>query len=522
MPPVTLDRTDSGEAGLPRQFGMFLVLGLSLFVAFASVVLNELVVAAGVGLFVVGACLLRPDLFVLGLLAYVPFEEFLLKWVPRSVYGLFRFGPELLILILFSVKLSQRVLGSGRWKSSRLDLPVFCFLSVVFLSSLVNDVPAVVAVLGMKNLLRYLVLAYLVMHMGISKLFVRRVVHLILAVAAIQTIICVIQWIIGPAAFRFLNPPDVVVGGTTIRRMANLVTSGGKVTGTMARYNNLGAFMAFFALIAEGLWYRTRNPAYKRILPLLFVALLLSFSRMSWLGVYGGICLILLLEGKQKLVFYLIVPALATLFLLNLTSPVDWRKGEGSDSLRARYLGMISSGYVQKSLEHDRLYALFVTAPTILEKYPLFGIGPGTIGSEVTGGGTTMKGMYPQFSHARWLGLPEAQLQYTGDCGWVAILAQVGLLGFLAFAWIIVRMIAAAWTCFRWSDDAFIRGLGLGTIAALSAVVFQNMFSFNFTYRSMSIYFWVFGAFACELARSTAGAQRNSEMAHVSHEVTDF
>lgn len=474
-----------------------------------AVAYNPLIAVGGVAAAVVFmAFALRVEYFVGFIALYTPLEEFALKWLPQEMYAPARYASEALLIVLFLVAILKNLLNRKNiWKRTPLDLPLLALVFVITASALVNDVPPFIAALGVKNLLRYALLYYIVINSDLSDGFWKKLVFALLVLCFAEGVLGIVQYIVGEPAYKFLRAKDVEVGGMAVRELAS--TDVGKVFGTMGRYNLLGNFLNFFMVMAMGLYYTRRENGFLGY-ALFFMAtlagLVLTFSRMSWFGLYLGFMLILLIQKRKIVIIYLLLPIFITLALVGAYEGLNWYKGETKQaSAIERYVSIFTSGYITKARRFDRLFALLVTAPAAIEKYPMFGLGPGTFASEVVGSGTHEKGLYPEHSHADWLELNNKEaVKYTSDQGWTVILCQLGLTGLICVVWVFVVLIRRSYLGYKRARDPFEKGVLLGFLGCIFLLVFQNFVSFNLTYRAVSLYFWLFAGYAVSW-----GAQRS-------------
>ncbi len=477
--------------------------------------------------FTVGAILLvllsvRPKFAVAFIMVYTPFEEFVLKFVPFQAYALARYLPELLLfatLALVIIGKSVRRESVRRWPT---DLPLLVFVGISLVSVFYNRIPLLVGVLELRILLRYVVAFYIFLHAGFERRFIERLFKVMLGILAIQVSLGLLQSVMGNNLASFLAPRDVVIGDIFVRRgFFQQVSSHTRIFATMGRYNHYGNFLAFFLLFPISLLYLRGNEPLglekKRVALLIaagLTALMLSFSRMSWLGFYAGLVVMLLTLKKRRITYYLIAPIVLTLVLSWLYGPEEAH--DVSETIEAnvfdRYLGMFSRRYVESSLSGDRLYALTKTTNRVLEISPFLGLGPGSVASaaaKVFGGGE------------RWevLDLPMRKVVALGDVGWAAILAQYGILGIAAFLWLLKRLFTSSLGSFRRARDSLEKALCMGFLGGLACVLVENIFSFNFTYRASSLYFWVFAGIVARLGQIQQDEERThrDESAPVQH-----
>ena len=445
----------------------------------------------------------KPHLVVLTIATYTPFEDFILKWLPAQHAELLRLAPEAILILLLGLLVLRNVGEGILWRRTPLDLPVLCFLALSAASALVNDVPAVVWILGIREFTRYVILYYVVVNARFTQRFTRTMVMILLAMALLQAIIGVMQSVLGVSFTSLFVPRAVSLGGAEIRPgFTQILSRRTRVFGTLGRYGRLGFFLVIFLLIAGGFYLslRSRLGLRSKLGLLFFVALscsalALSYSRTSWFALYIGIMALLLFSGRIKALLVAgLLPVMATLVLVSLMQLDSWTVARSEEAnLTERYVATFSAGYLDALMEHGRIFILTEVSPVLLRDYPWLGLGPGTIGSIATGAGTSSAGFMPDYSHEDQLDITDPAIQRLHDVGWVAILAQVGLLGLLAYIWILAQLGIVAFYCLKKSNDQFDRGFALGYLALLAAVVLGNFAMFVLSFRAISMYIWLFG-----------------------------
>jgi hypothetical protein len=444
---------------------------------------------------------------VLLLAVYTPFEEFFLKWVPDSLAAALRYAPEALILLLL-VAIVLRNIGHGTWwKKTPLDLPAALFLVFSILSAVAYDVPAMVWILGLREFARYVLLYYLVVNAGLTYKMMKVMTAALLGAAMLEAGIGLLQVILGNQFSLFLVPQDVVVGGVLVREGFTQILSGGtRIFGTLGRYSRFGLYLCVFILLASGVYLGLRRrltgpqtAGFVVFAAVVAPAMVFSFSRTSWLAMYaGGIVLLLLVRWKKMLLMALLVPVVVTVLLLSSVAIEDWQAGQAEEaSLTERFASTFSAEYLDVLLTRGRLFIIARVSPIILREYTWLGLGPGTIGSSATGGGTNSPGLMPEYSHEDWLYVAHvgrvSSLRFLHDVGWAAILSQVGLLGIAAYVWMICELARTALHLLFKTADPFLRGLSAGYVALLVAVTLSNFAVFSLSLRAVSMYVWLLG-----------------------------
>ena len=444
---------------------------------------------------------------ILLLAAYTPFEEFILKWLPGSMASALRFAPEALILLLLVALLLRNVREGIWWKKTPLDLPAGLFLLFSGLSALAYEVPAPVWILGIREFARYLLLYYLVVNVGLTYKAMKVLTGVLLAAAVVEAGIGLMQVILGTQFSLLLVPQDVVVGEVLVREGFTQIMSGGtRIFGTLGRYSRFGLYLGIFILLASGLYLglrrqltNTQKVGFAAFAAVVAPAMVLSFSRTSWLAMYaGGLVLLALFRWKKMLLAALLLPVVVTALLLSSVVIEDWRTGQAEEaSLTERFASTFSPEYLDVLFTRGRLFIVTRVAPIVLREYTWLGVGPGTMGSIATGAGTNSPGMFPQYSHEDWLDVSQvgrvASLRFLHDVGWASILTQVGLLGTAAYLWTIFELARTALRLFVRVDDAFARSLSAGYLALVVAVALSNFAVFSLSLRAISMYLWLFG-----------------------------
>jgi hypothetical protein len=444
---------------------------------------------------------------VLLLAVYTPFEEFILKWLPGSLAAALRFAPEALILLLLAMIVLRNIGHGTWWKKTPLDLPAALFLVFSALSALAYDVPAAVWILGIREFARYVFLYYLVVNAGLTYKMIKVMTGALLAAAALEAAIGLLQVALGNQFSVLLVPRDVVVQGVLVREGFTQILSGGtRIFGTLGRYSRFGLYLCLSGLLASGLYVclrgkltRVQEAVFVTFGGLVAAAMVFSFSRTSWFSLYaGGLVVLLLARWKKLLLLALVIPAVVTVLVLSSVVIEDWQFSQAEEAtLSERYAATFSPEYLELLFTRGRLFVIGRVSVILLREYTWLGLGPGTMGSIATGGGTNSPGLIPEYSHEEWLDVSDvgytASLKYLHDVGWVAILSQVGLLGIAAYVWMIAELVRTALRLFLKSTDPFLRGLSAGYVALVVAVTLSNFAVFSLSLRAVSMYVWLLG-----------------------------
>ncbi|MDP3985718.1 MAG: O-antigen ligase family protein [bacterium] len=494
------------DADLRRSILFFGGLGLLVAAGFTVLISiwHLLALVMTVGFF---ALTLRRPRWVLGFLAvWIPLEPFLLKFVPDELYLYARYFSEGLIYLLALTLVLRIAFGEKKIKQTPIDLPFVLFLLVLVASVVVNFVSPTVAVLGIRQILRFLILFFAVVYLYPPTEFIRKLTGVMLLVVCLQSLIGIAQAVVGAPLDDFLIPSErkfyesiQLTSGVT-----QFWDPGSRVFATLGRYDQLGTFLAFFMLLVVGMLYeRTMRETYPwmwLVLALGAPALLLTFSRSSWFGFLLGILVIGIAFVRDRRVMIglgafafmlfgylaysgIVVPAL-TEETGRQTVAERFFESFSYERWRGEYFGL------------GRLFWIVQTPRVVIAASPLFGVGPGQFG----GGAAAALGNSRAYDA---LGLPFGVYGTEGyiDNNWFSLWGETGTLGLIFYLWMFVGLFLVARRLYMRSTQPFTRGLALGFIGATVAVALNAFLATFLEVRTLALYFWMFGAFLVVLGR---------------------
>lgn len=473
-------------------FGVAIGVLLIMIYSSASIVLGALV---GVTMLILS--FLRPTWALFVLLLYLPFEPFLLKWVPDNIYVYTRYASESIIYMLVASTVWKRLTGQIKWAISPIDLPFIGLLVVASASALINLVDVSDALLGLRQIIRFILLFFVVVHLAPSKEWIKRIVFGLFIVLGIQILL-------GYGQVAFGEPVDTFLLPTVSRSIGDIQLTSGttqfwdygqRIFGTMGRYDRLGTFMAFMLLIGLAMFYEKKlRKRYGWLgwgLLIALPALAFTYSRSSWFGFVLGALFVALWAKRDKrvawsvglaggvLLFYLAVSGLVIDSLLevpdqNLTE--RFFEAFSYERWRSEYYGL------------GRMYWIIETVTTVIPASPVFGHGPAMFG----GGAAAALGNTYVYDT---LGLPFGVYGTQGyiDNNWLSLWGEIGTLGLAAYLWMYVTLF---WTCVRvWrqSKDPMTRALALGVAAGMIAITLNAFLATFLEVRTLAAYLWVMG-----------------------------
>ncbi|MGC8866666.1 MAG: hypothetical protein ACP5PA_00440 [Elusimicrobiales bacterium] len=181
------------------------------------------------------------------------------------------------------------------------------------------------------------------------------------------------------------------------------------------------------------------------ILAGMYLSLLLSFSRASYLAAVAGWVVFLIFVDKKRIFFMWL-----SIFLVVFSMTMPGISEKVKDRIRYTYEGDYATNRVETPFGdiylEDSAYARYRNLKNVitnvLPSYPLLGKG-------VTG-----------------IGL--------GDSQYVLLLGEGGILGFLSFFWLIFSVLFVARKVYIISSDPFERAIGIGIFCATIALLVQG------------------------------------------------
>ncbi len=476
--------------------GLTVLLGLGFLgtIFFSS----TLVVAAVLVIIGIVFTFAKPTWTLVAFAAYLPFEPFLLKWIPDDVYVFARYGSELVVYLLLSVVMWRMFSGSIKFQRTPLDIAFCVVVFLALVSCVVNTVNPWFAILGLRQIFRFVLLFFVVAYLAPSKAVIKKLLTIMFVIVAIQAGLGYAQRVIGEPLDLFLIPSSQhtlgslqLTSGTT-----QFWDPGERVFGTLGRYDQLGTFMAFFLILLVALLYE-RVIEKHRELPawlILFFSIPvvgLAYSRSAWFGFAFAFFFIALWVKRDKRVFLATgIGALMIFGYLSVTGlVVNQLIDSRSQSFTDRFFEAFS--YARWQGEYyglGRVYWLVQTAYSVVPAAPLFGHGPGTYG----GGAVAALGNTEVYDR---LGLPFGVYGTEGyiDNNWFSMWGELGTLGLGAYLVMYLSLFAACMRIYRESSDPEIRALALGVAATMLAVAVNALLATFLEARTLAPYLWIMG-----------------------------
>lgn len=428
---------------------------------------------------------------------YLAFEETILQYLPQQFYLFLKYSGDLLLLLLAAavfVKLTTRRYNLSLLRKNPINIPLVCFVIIVLLSTIINEVPPFIAFVGLRQILRFVLLYYLVLIISSSEWDVKSCINLfyiMVGVVIIQAVFGYAQAALGPGSkLNYLLAPGRAFYYEGVRISGGLTWAEHKgVYGTMLVRNTYGVFISFFVLMMLGIAHKVseRQRLYKWLLIFIIPVVFFSYSRQAIYGMFLGMFAIAFIANNKKLLLALLMGALVFALAVSqfrIESPAITEKA----SLIEKIASPFQTRYIKWSMKADRLYAVLNFGPKIItSKYALIGTGPASFGSPVGESFKYYEG-YKKYDIGR---IAPKYFYAISDTGFLVLLGQYGILGLASLMWIFTALFLYVKQMYLRIEDPYFQGMALGVLGVIPALLFSNVGYINLDLRQVSFYFWL-------------------------------
>lgn len=440
----------------------------------------------------------EPMWTVTALAAWWPLEPFILKWIGDDIYVFARFASEIMVYVLVGVVILSVLIGRYHKRVTPVDLPFALFLLMIIVSIVLNTLPVTQAALGLRQIIRFMLLFWVVVYRYPRRFWIKRLTIVIVAMMVLQSVLGITQAVVGGSLDSFLLPSERRTFGELqlTEGTVQFWDPGQRVFGTMGRYDRLGTFLALALLLVVGLTYesgRKEDWRYLGLLGLVAVpALILTYSRSSWFGlILGGLAIAFVRKDRRAfaaagIVLLLFAGYLGINGLSSTLSDVPrqtvaerFLEAFTYQRFRGEYLGL------------GRVYWIVQTPTQVVPHNVvtfLFGWGPAQYGAgAVSALGNTR--VYDAIGEPFGVYGTEGYI----DNNWFALWGETGTLGLGFYLW---GYIGLAWLAFkiaRSSKLSFTRALAAAYVGISVAVAVNAALATFLEVRTLAPYIWMLG-----------------------------
>ncbi|MCG2725685.1 MAG: O-antigen ligase family protein [Elusimicrobia bacterium] len=383
-----------------------------------------------------------------------------------SRHIVFRYDDILLVIIFLSWFGKTAILKKKSFiTDSPVQTPILIFTSICVISTsfgiLRGDISYLVALFYVLKYIEYFLLYFMVVNIVENEKDIKKYLYYFAIVAVIVTIYALFYYFTASgSSVRASAPFEAPFGMPQESEPASL---GGYY---------LILFSIFLAMISEGTWYWAR---YSLIMIVsMFPAFLFTFSRASYIGFTAAVVFLFFIAKKRRL---FMIALIITGFVAVSALPRVY--GKVKDRITMTYKGIYatvvfdvgSTGQVK--LEESAAARIHSMQTVLFQKFPKHPF----LGWGITG-----------------IGL--------GDIQYALLLGEVGLIGFFVFFWMIYRIYKASKEVYLKYDEGWIKGLSLGIILSLIALLAQGVGANTFIIVRIMEPFWFLTALTMVLHRN--------------------
>lgn len=432
---------------------------------------------------------------------WIAFESFLLKFIPVDWYAYVKYAPEMLLYTMLGLLVFKHVfINKKDFIHTPINILFIGFVSVCLLSSLLNGSSLFIAVLGIRQLIRFFFIYYLALYAGLQKKSVYVMLTIGAVIAGFEALLGIVQYMSGGALDTYLLPDrNVLLGaGIVIDGVEQFWEGGQRIFATFGRYDRLGSFLAicFITLVAalyEHTFSSNRKKALVTLLVAIGVAIVLTYSRATWLATLVGSLLVSVGWKRDRRVLVGLVVMACMLFayvgyyLAITRTSLSVVTDLPDATLTERFLEAFSRSSLENSYEGlGRVYFIVNTPLRVVPSAPLFGVGPGYYG----GGVAAALGNTEVYNE---LGLPFGVYGEIGqiDNNWFSIWGETGTIGLVLYALMFIMLWHGMVRFFReqYKDMGELeRMLALSVIGIVPALMLFGLFAPYFEMRTLMFY----------------------------------
>jgi len=443
----------------------------------------------------------------------MPFEEFVLKWipVPEIFYSILRLGSEFVVYLLFLVVTSARITERGFLRRTPIDTLIILFVAGAIISAAYNGSSWSATVINLRTFLRYVFLFYTVVQLNYSERDVRRLLLAITVCALAQLVAGILQSAFGISQFWLPRQNTLEVAGFKMEfSVLNSGVEQGAVIGTWGHSVSMALFVLVAlsiacACLAVGIGNGFRALSTAGFAVALVLLVLLSYSKGALLCALVASPFAYYIAGRSGAVAkQALVVATIAVVAASMITMVSWR-APGYVIAKQTYIDpvsyvviMFSDRFIQNA-QQGRLWLLNDVGGAVLGSGALIGFGPdqerATIQVAKVGGAALAK---------------VVNYEALKDVYWVAILVFYGIFGVIIVLLLLWRAYRCCLAIARPCAIEIDRILAI-TVAMLAAfAVPLNLLVRAFEFRSFSFFIWLL--FGVMVSRVMAEKEEASEV----------
>ena len=441
-----------------------------------------------------------PYYIVLFLTIYLPFEDFLLKWlpIPSQLLALLRFGPEIIIWGLLFQIIWHKKSTSKQLVATPIDIPLAAFFISATISIIINGSAPVASIMALRAIWRYVPLYYILVNIDISLNQVSFILRAIRTTAIVQTFLSALQSFMPPSFNKIFAPKSVGLGEFE----KNSGAEGGelKVGATFGTFDNPAALSSFLlvgivifmTLMFFG--YDSQLLGLKNIINTVgfYFGIYATKKRASLVLALLIPIVILFFKGNKRSIIktlwlYSTMAFIAILYFSLSDASVDTSFSgvaarEESIDPASYFLQIFSADYWSESSSSSRGWVMTTITNAVIDSKSWFGFGP-----DLDVARETIRDILIDGEDRRKI----LDLEPVEDIYWIALIAYYGFLGLGIYLTVIFRLFSVARQLKRYSSFEEYKILGTTFCTLVFITLFYSFVERILKIRGFSYYFWL-------------------------------
>ncbi|MEK7813195.1 MAG: O-antigen ligase family protein [Candidatus Desantisbacteria bacterium] len=350
---------------------------------------------------------------------------------------------------------------------SPLLMPLLIFVGISILSSIFNSVSLPQIIYGLVMFLQFVLCYFIGLYYGHSQKVLRITLPLLLIIAGTHAMAGIYQYIYGGAITSNAGIVTSYLQQTGVRK---------DIVSFMGNANNLGGYLMISLSLSISIFYYAKSMFSKVSLLLLIgvqvMTLFLTNSRGAWVGFV--ICILgmgWILKSK-KIIVTLLISVILSIGLISVTNTII-KERIASIFHPEKNTGRVIAWYTAILMIHDN---------------PLLGKGLGSYG----GIASHKLGVENEISQevGSVFAVQGDTTNFVADNHYVLILAETGILGLVAFLWILYTIFKNSLKTFSTVNNPYQKSLCLGFLMAFLGICTQGLSMNIWETTPIAVCFW--------------------------------
>lgn len=433
------------------------------------------------------------NVILLFLIAYMPFDSYILSYLPGYMYLYVKYLSTGIIFIISIALIMKNHKKLFLLKKIPGILFLLLYIVTGFVSAFINKVNLPVTITTLQQELRYIPLFIALSMTAFDDKFIKKCLKIMIIVGAVNVLIGALQLCAGKYVTPYLVQRSVEVGSEVLTTgTVQFLQKAGLLFGVFPAYNAFGIYLTilFLLIVAINRYRVFRGAIFKWMGVFVFVILIFTLSRQSIMAALMGYLLILVLSGARKVFPLTLLFAGLISFILFIGLEMNLNVSNPQRlTFVYRVLDAFSPTRWNASYTYGRMALTLLTIKTLVSHNSLFfGLGPGNWGNVLAWKQSALYTSILESSPASLL-----NKSILADVNWASILGQYGIIGIMSFLMLLVSL-------FRYSlmkikttseNDSLFKTLSLAMAGIVFAISLAAFFGPWFASRSIAFYFWL-------------------------------